>query len=761
MTSVAGQSVTRLDAFDKVTGRAIFAADLSVPGMAHAVCVRSTVAHAQITGIGTARALQQEDVAAVITGADLLDLDISPRFGGAIQDRPILAIDKVRFVGEPVAIVIAESEASARRAAQEVVVSYEELPAAMTLEEALAPWAPLIHETVPGATEDPDRPTNLGFEHSHGWGDVDSAMKEASVVVSGLFEYPRLYGYSMETYNSMARFEQDTLTVWTTTHTPFLIRNELARIFKMPLAKVRVVVPYVGASYGTKAFAKTEPLSAVAALVTGRPVKIRLNVTETIQTGRSDGMTIRACSGFRSDGRLTARTFEFLVAAGAYADLTFEVTAKSAARCAGPYRVPALDVRAKVIYTNTVPGAALRGFGGPAAVFAGESLMNMAAEQLGLTPGEIRLRNLAQRGEVFSHGKRALDSDMQADLGMLVEELERRPVEKVSAPHLRKGRGLAIAATNPGDSSPVASAIIRVHADGTCSLLTAAVEVGQGSRTVLAQIAAQELGLELDRVAIFQSDTGVGAYDKFTAASSTTTLTGLAVQRAAAHAREQIRKMAAEIWEVEARSIVDSGPGVLVDGKFQPVSEVIKSWFGTAAGEVVGYGIVRNDGVLKAEPAFWEVGVVGVELTVDTETGLIEVDRLVSIGDCGFAINPALVEGQELGAAFMGLGGALREELHYEGSEIINASIADYQIGRFKDWPKVMTSLLAERADGVGPYGGRGAGEGSIQPIGAAVANAVADAIGVRFQRLPITPDRVLDALDAETLNHQADQSFE
>jgi CO/xanthine dehydrogenase Mo-binding subunit len=748
-----------LDAFDKVTGRAVYAADLSVPGMAHAACVHSTVAHARIEKIEVAGALQHEDVIAVITGADLQALDIFPWFGGVIADRPILAIEKVRFVGEPVAMVIAESEAAARLGAEKVIVFYEELPAVITPEEALTPGAPLIHAPIPGSKEDPvtspeersDGPTNLGFVHRHGWGDVGSAMKEASVVVSGVFEYPMLYGYSMETYNSMARHEQSTLTVWTTTHTPFLIRNELARVFKMPLAKVRVVVPYVGASYGTKAFAKTEPLSAAAALITGRTVKIRLNVTESIQTGRSDTMTIRATSGFRPDGRLAARTFEILVPAGAYADLSPEVTAKAAARCAGPYRVPALDVRTRVVFTNTVPGAAFRGFGGPAAVFAGESLMDMAAEKFGLAPHEIRLINLANRGEVFWPGKRALDSDIKEDLRLLVQELDQSPVENPGASHVRKGRGLAIAATNPGDSSPVATALIRVHADGTCSLLTAAVEVGQGSRTVLAQIAAQELGLALDQVAIFQSDTGVGAYDKFTAASSTTTLTGLAVQRAAGHAREQIRKLAAEVLEVEPDSVVDTAAGVLVDGEFHPYGEIISSWFRAPAGEVVGYGVVRGDGVLGAEPAFWEVGVIGVEVSVDTQTGLIKVEKLISIGDCGFAINPSLVEGQELGAAFMGLGGALREHLQYEGSEIINASIADYHIGRLSDWPKVMTSILAERADGVGPYGARGAGEGSIQPVGAAVASAVASAIGVRFERLPITPEQVLIAIEGSS----------
>lgn len=749
---VAGVSIPRLDAADKVTGRAQYAIDLTLPGTLHGVCVRSPLPHGRIRSIDKSAAAEAKGVVCIITGEDLAAMPLFPRFG-MVPDRPILAIERVRFTGEPVALVVAETRAAARDAAAKVAVDYEDLPPVMTLEDALASGAVLVHEedlTSEGPSGmGPDGKSNVLYRTEHVWGDAERALKTATVVVEDTFEYPMLYGYAMEPYNAMARFDGQGLTVWTSTHTPYMNRRELARIFSLPLSKVRVVVPYVGGNYGTKGLAKVDPLAALGSWVTGRPVKVVLSIDESMQTARGDSARIFARTGFRADGTMTARIFEILVPAGAYADVSPLVMAKMGVRCLGPYRVPNVRVRTQAVYTNTVPGAALRGFGGPQAVFAGESLMNWGAEELGIPPADIRRVNMANRGEVFHQGLRGLDSDLQADLTILQEELEEQwRVDEAEQDRRRKrGRGFAVSATNVGDETPVSTALVRIHADGTCSLLTGAVEVGQGSRTVLAQILAEEFGIPYDQVSIIQSDTGVGTYERYTAASSTTTLQGLAIQRAVQNARLRIRDLAADAWGLDADDVKKADGGVIVKDQFHDFGEVIKEWFGTEAGEVVGFGAVRGPGDLQEAPVFWEVGNVGVIVSIDSDTLQVRVDSIVTVGDCGFAINPRLVEGQELGAALGGIGGALFEELLYEGGEMINGTLIDYRVPRITDFPTAARCLLPNRQDGVGPYGARGSGEGAIQPVGAAVSAAIAHAAGVRITKLPVTPERLWRAL--------------
>jgi CO/xanthine dehydrogenase Mo-binding subunit len=752
--STTGTSVRRRDFLEKVTGAAQYAVDVTMPGMVHAAVVRSDRAHARILGVDVAAARAHHDVVGVVTAADLEPL--FARFGHIVPDHAILAAGKVRYFGEPVAVVLAETRGAAADAARLVVVDYEDLPSVMTAAEALAEGAPLVHEETYDSTGDdsfknlagssasteaaPEAAarTNVCHEVDLAWGDVDAAFAAAHLVVEGTVHYPMLYAYAMEPYNAVASFGEGGLTVVSTAQHPYMVRDDLARVFDLPLSKVRVTAPYLGGGYGSKSYTKVEPLAAVASWAVGRPVKLTLSVEESIYTTRVDPAEVRVRSAFDAEGRFLAREFDILMDSGAYADNSPLVLAKAVNRCFGPYRVPAVRVRGRSVYTTTSPASSYRGFGAPQGNLAGETNLDQAADRLGIEPAEIRRRNLVHHGEEILPGKRGIDADLHADLELVVESLERGRQERPFS-----GMGFGCSASDAG-AYPISTAQVRIQIDGSVIVLSGSTEMGQGSRSVLAQIAAEELGVGLDRVSVVQSDTGVTPYERTTGASRTTTLVGLALQRACADARARIREMAAEVWGCGPEAVLDAPGGVTgADGAVLGFGDVVRRWFGGSAGEVTGVGLVRREGVTKQMPPFWETGMVGVAVVVDPETGMVTVDQLVTVADVGFAINPQAVEAQDLGAATQGLGAALYEELLYDGPQLANANVVDYRVPRATDMPRRIDLILAERRDGVGPYGAKGAGEGQLNPIGGAVAAAVARATGRWPTRLPLTPERV------------------
>ncbi|ANW67892.1 hypothetical protein BCA37_19770 [Mycobacterium sp. djl-10] len=718
--------------------------------MLHAKVVRADRAHAGILGIDVTRALAMPDVTAVVTADDLQKL--FPRFGHIISDHFILATGKVRYFGEPLAIVLAESRSAAADAVDLVDVSYEELPAVLSAEDALAGGAPLVHETAYAATADAsfkeltdsegdggeNELTNVAHEVEIGWGDVDAAFAEAHLIVEGTTRYPMLYAYAMEPYNAVASYGEDGLTVITTAQHPFMVRDDLARIFGLPLAKVRVSAPYLGGGYGSKSYTKVEPLAAVASWLVGRPVKLMLAVDEAIYTTRVDDAVVHVKSGFDADGRILAREFDITMDSGAYADNSPLVLTKSVNRCFGPYRVPNLRARGRSVYTNTAPASSYRGFGAPQGNLAGETNLDQAADRLGMSRADIRRLNLVRFGDEILPGNRGIDADLPADLDMVVGSLEggRRDV-----PYY--GVGFGASASDAG-AYPISTAQVRVETDGSVIVLSGSTEMGQGSKSLLAQIVAEEFGIDLKSVSVVQSDTSASSYERTTGASRTTTLAGLSVQRACADARGKLRAMAAELWACDAAEVHDTAGGVTgPGGSSLGLGAVVRQWFGGSAGEVVGVGAVRREGATKKMPPFWETGMVGVAVEIDPETGYVTVDQLVTCADVGFAINPQAVEGQDLGAATQGLGAALYEELVYDGPQLANANVVDYRVPRAKDLARRVDLMIAERRDGVGPYGAKGAGEGQLNPIGGAVAAAVAQAIGRWPTRLPLTPERV------------------
>lgn len=748
---VVGRALPRTDGRDKVTGRARFAIDTVLPDMLHVVVVRSLSPHARIVDVVTKAAERASGVVRVITAADLEGL--FPRFGHIVADRPVLAIDRVRYDGEPVALVVARTRAEAEDAAGLVEVVYEDLPALLDPSEALSPGAPLLHperyergdEAFGEAHSDSGLPaSNLAHQVVSGWGDVEAALHAADEVVETRTYFPMLYAYAMEPYNATARWSGGALEVRTGAQHPFMVREDLARIFGLPRSRVRVVSEYIGGGYGSKSYTKVEPMAAVASWLTGQPVKLVLDVEGSIHTTRADPARVRVRTGFTRDGHILGRDVEIEMDGGAYADNGPLVVAKAAARCAGPYRVPALRARARSVYTNTVPSSSYRGFGAPQVTLAGEVNMDQAAERLGLPPAEIRRINLAKPGEQLVPGKRPMDADLHADLEMVVRALEARDHDG-AGPHGAglHGAGIACSASDAG-AYPVSTAWVRILADGSAVVSTGATEMGQGSRTALAQIAAEELGMEPGDVHVVQGDTDSVPYERTTGASRTTTLAGTAIVRACADAGDKLRRMLAEAVGCEPESVtVEPGRVVAPDRQVYAFGDVVRRWFGVQGGEVVGVGIVRKEGQFAMLPPFWEIGMVGVSLDVDPDTGVASVDHLVTVGDVGFAINPAMVEGQDLGAATQGLGAALYEELIYDGPQLANANVVDYRVPRMADTPRRVDTLVAQRGDGIGPYGAKGAGEGALNPIGAAVAAAVARAVGRWPDQLPLTPERI------------------
>lgn len=742
--SVAGTSAPRADGIAKVTGTARYTVDISVPGMAYTFIVRSDRAHAKILRIQREAASKAPGVVAIVTGDDLVNAGLTPYYGHVVLDHPVLAIGKVLYHGEPVVLVVADTRLAAAEAADLVEITYEDLPAVVDADEALEADAPILHETRGEIVGDEGMDKGEGALSGNvcavsevGWGDVEAAFAKADVVVEGEYRYPMLYGYAMEPYNAVAMFDQGALVVWSSAQHVYMVQRDLARMFGLPLSRVRVTAPYVGGGYGTKSYTKVEGMAAMAAFVSGRPVKLEVTVEEAMLTTRSDSSHVRARSAFTKDGKLLARDFDIVMNSGAYTDNSPLVNAKTANRCFGPYKIPALRVRSRSVFTNTVPGSSLRGFGAPQGNIGGELQMDEAALRLGIDAVELRLRNLAAPGEEILPGKRGLDADLKEDLGCLAEALgwHERGREGTAI-------GLGVSASDAG-AYPTSTAAVRVHNDGSATLFTGSTELGQGSRTVLSQIVAEELGVPLERVGVVGGDTGVGSYERTTGASRTTTVTGRAVLEACRDARAEIKRLAAQVLGASAEEMQDAPGGVRIGEREMSYGQVIEKWFGASGGEVIGHGAVRKAETFQKMPPFWEIGCSGVELSVDRETGIVNVEKLTTIGDVGFAINPGLVRGQDAGAALMGLGAALREELVYEGDQLANPNVVDYRVPRISDVPVELQHILVERRDGAGPYGAKGAGEGAGNTVGSAVASAIGRIIGVFPHELPATPERV------------------
>jgi CO/xanthine dehydrogenase Mo-binding subunit len=745
---VVGRAESRSDGDDKVSGKAIYAVDVKIAGMIHGKILRSPYAHARLTRVDASKAENFPGVFAVITRADQARLRM---FGAAYKDQTIVAVDKVRYAGDPVAAVAAIDEASAEEALALIDVEYEELPAVTSIEEALAPGAPLVHEAnVSGGElmgqhyEAPKEfsGTNLCYRFSYGKGNVEEGFKKADQVFENVFTFPRVQHFSMEPHATVAQFEGDRLTLWAATQEPFTLREHLADIFRLPLNKIRIIVPYVGGGYGGKLAVKTEPLAAALAWKAKRPVRLAHSIEESFKTVSRHPARVTIKTGVMNDGKLVARQCLIHMETGAYADAGPRVTQKAGYRCFGPYRLPHMRTDAYTVYTNTVPAGAYRGFGTLQVTWAYESQMDIIAEKLGLDPLDFRLKNLLRKGEVYTPGDTPVDCDLRAGLLRTAKEIGWKDKKKPN-----RGKGLAVCMKDGGGTYKVSSAAVKMNADGSVVLLTGTVEVGQGARTALSQVVAEELGIPFDRITVAQLDTDVTPYDVNTNASSSTVVMGLSVQRATQDLKRQLLRHAARILKTSAARLALSGGKIHAGKESLSFEQLMQKVFLSRAGELIGRGayqdVKSNKAALGSPTTFWEISWGGAEVEVDRDSGEIKLIKYVSLADVGQAINPVLCEGQDEGGVMNAIGHTLLEEMVYKDGQLLNPNLVDYRVPTFATLPVEFESVLVEDHNGPGPFGSKGTGEGGLLPVASAIGNALYQATGLRLYDLPLTPEKV------------------
>ena len=724
-----GQSVPRVDGIEKVTGKAKFLGDLNVPGMLHAKILRSPYPHARILSVDASKAEAVPAVAAVLTAADIGDL--VPTYNG----RPIIALNKVRYVGEPVAAVAATDLAAAEEALSLIEVRYEELSAAVGIDTARAIGAPLIHE---------DRSDNICSHERVERGNAQEAFMQSDLVVEDHFTFPMVYHYAMEPHAVIAHWNEEGVTVWSSAQHPFQVRNDLAKIFRIPTSRVRIVISYLGGGYGSKSYTKFEPLVAALARKAQVPVRVCNSVADSMLTVRRHAAKVRIKTGFKQDGTITAREAEIYLDTGAYDDNGPQVTVRAATRVLGPYRIPNILTNAYSVYTNSGSAGSFRAIGAPQVIFAGESQIDIAAARLGIDPAQLRLKNLLKKGEELRPGIKGIDANLESGLKKLLGTSQwKRAAKKRDMPV-----GLACAVTNAG-ATPVSVALARLQPDGIVNILAGSTEMGQGVRTVLSQIAGEELTVPLDQIRILGADTQTTPYDSSTGSSRSTTCMGNAVQAAVRDLKKQLIRIAAQTFHVPPQQ-VRLQDGALIAGEARlTFKEALERRFGKGSGgELIGHGDTNPEISGNQLPVFWEVGMGMVELDIDEESGAVRIKRLISAADVGKAIHPEGCVGQEEGAAMMGIGHTLFEQMVYDSNgQLLNPNLIDYRVPTFNDVPDEFQTVLIENGDGPGPYGVRGMGEGGLLSVAPSVTNAFARATGVRIRDLPLTPERVWRAL--------------
>jgi len=740
---LVGGSPPRVGGIGRVTGRQAYVADIRLEDQLHVKLVALDVARARIVSIDSSAALAVPGVRLVLTAADLPDP--MPRFGPQWQDRPVLAIGETHYHGEPVAAIAADTLDAAEEAAGLVHVEFEELPAVFTVARALAPDAPLVQDPSlrPG---DPLATTNVLREHHYGWGDVDSVAADAEVVVEGTYAFPMVTQFAIEPHAFIAAPDGDGIAIWSSIQHPSWLQRVIAGLLGLPLAKVRVFAPDPGGGFGGKQHAKYEPLVAFMARRAGRPCRLVLTLEETFQAVRRGACEVHVRTGFRRDGKLAFRDIEANYLIGAYADIADRTVGKGSYTAGGPYNTPAVRILARSVLSHTVPSTAFRGFGNPQQIWAIESNMDEAARVLGIDPLELRLRNVAARGDDF------LPGDTLAD-GQWAETIQKAAemIDWAGSVPAGRGRGIAVGLKS-GPTTGLSYSTVRLLADGSVVVSAGTSDMGQGARTIFAQIAAQELGAPLDWVTVVMGDTAVVPYDQQTSASRSSVLMGNAVLNACRDVQAKIRVMAARLEGVDQAGIVVDKGEVRIGERVWPLRDVLVRGLGRLGGEVIGIGEMRKeadpDHPLGGTAAFYEFNCTAVELSVDRDTGDITIHRHVTVSDVGRALNPMQVRGQDEGAAVMGLGHTLME--HYildETGRIRNLGAIDYRIPTSMDLPVEIESAIIENGDGPGPYGAKGMSEGALLCVAPAVAAAVRDATGVSIRDLPLTPERVWRAL--------------
>ena len=754
-TRTIGQSVVRGEGPDKVTGRSIYAADVSLPGMLWGKVLRSPFPHARIVSIDTSAARAVPGVRAVITGDDLPDSLVGRR----LRDMPVLARDVVRFVGEKVVAVAAETEAAAEEGLLLVDVEYEELEAVFDAHTAMGADAPTLHPRMRGyeGLPQPESDINNVFAHiTWGQGDVDQGFAEADLVFEHTFNAQLMHQAYIEPHACVVSAEESgQVQVWINNKDPYALREQLAAVWGMDEERIVLHPCSIGGDFGGKGSFMDAPLCYYLSLHSGRPVKMVMDYIQELMAANPRHpatMTIR--SGVKRDGTLVARQARVVFDSGGYGAFKPTVYLRGADHLCGVYRIPHARIDSYMVYTNNVPKGHMRSPAKPQVVFAVEAHTDLVARELGMDPYEFRQKNLLQNGDASPVGH--VWQDIRA------EETLRRASEAIGwetpRPHpnplpegegtiggrMLTGRGLAITDLSQGVGRFAAK--ISMNSSGHPTLHMAFWDTGTGSHTVLRQMVAQELSVPVEEVDIELLDTSEMPFSSGSGGTRVTYTAGQAVVGAARELKRKLIREAAPLLDSPEEDVsLQSGRVVVGPSPLRP------AYYRTInIGEVVAHA---EGGTLVAEyefasepPDLTSFCAQAAEVEVDPETGAVTVKRLVSAHDVGAILNPLMHQGQVEGGVIQGLGYALMEELQTEDGHISTVSFGDYKIPTIADVPELVT-VLVEGNNGPAPYRSKGIGESANIPVAAAIANAVADAIGAPVASLPLTAERVLHAM--------------
>jgi len=694
---------------------------------------------------------------------------MNAHFGPFVKDQPVVAIDRVRYVGDVIAAVAAERRDIAEEALDLIEVDCEPLPGVFNAVAAMDSKAPVLHAESEKSETRLDK-ANFHFNSNSNIlsvyhveeGDVDAGFSESDEIFEDTYTSPKIQHGHIEPHAALAYWEPSgKLVIYTSTQNPSAIRAQLAEVFNIPQSRVRVIVTFVGGGYGGKVHPRLEPLTSALARKAHRPVQWVLTREEVFLTAHCNAAVVKIKTGVKRDGTIVARKVEGVYDTGAYA-LTGPSGSKSGGQVAGgPYRIKHQNLTTYCVYTNTPPTGPYRGFGIPQVCWAYECQMDDIARRLGMDPLELRIKNLLHEGDVFVTGDKLTSVGLLNCVERAAEAVGWKGKEEQYPKTLSgklRGKGLAVM-IKPTMTPSYSSALVRMNADGSATLFTSSVEIGQGTQTSLAQIVAEELGLPVERVSVTFPDTDVTPFDQSTSSSRTIFSMGGAAQQAAQQIRQQLLEIGTKVLEARVEDLELANGYLYVKGspeKKRSISQLFEARFGAPVGNMVGSydkqttgGVDPRTGKGKAS-AYFFMSACAAEVEVDTETGKVAVKQVISVVDAGRAVNPRQCHLQNEGSMIMSLGAALFEEMLFDNGQPINSTFLEYMPPSMEDHPRLFQSLLVEIPHPEGPFGAKGVGEASFGPVEPAIGNAVANALGgIRLQNLPLRPDRVLAAIRA------------
>ncbi|MGI6684134.1 MAG: xanthine dehydrogenase family protein molybdopterin-binding subunit [Bacillota bacterium] len=773
-----GKSIKRCDGRSKITGQTKFLADMVFPGMLYAKVLRSEHAHALIKHLDTSKALAMPGVKAVVTGDDCVK-----RTGFVVNDQYPLAKGKTRFMGEPVAAVVADSEEAAVLALDQIVVEYEPLKACTDPEVSaqMELDAPLIHEDKENyALRSDMRPavgTNIIHHYKLRKGNVEKAFQEAYLIVENKYTFPLNAHVALEPHGAIAQFlPEDGINIWSTTQGPFVVQQSIADMLDLPLHKVRVFAPPLGGGFGGKSEVTVEPLIAIIArAVPGRYVRLVLE-REEVFTGTvlGRGMVGHYQTAVNKEGLIIGEKNTIYWNVGAYSDYCIHYVTCCGYNSVGPYDIENIHVDSYGVYTNNPPLGAYRGYGHPEVHWACERQRDIIARKLGMSPVEFRLKNCLGAGKANSIGQimREDNGNLELCIKKTAQELglgkdePQKPEGSNAAPwYLKRGKGIAAFYKSPSmPSFAQSSAVLKMHGDGTVSVSIGAVEMGQGLYITMAQIAAEALGIAVDRIGVIPYvDTEVSPYEWQTVASHSTWAVGNAIVAAAQDFLKKANQAAAEVLKVKTSELGYQDGRIFIKDQPQngiPLCQLALGYVnadGSAGSNpIIGTGSFVPEGITNLDPetgmgnnaADWTFGCQGVEVEINLLTGDLEVKKMVTAIDAGRIINPMSAKGQIIGGMVQAMGSALSEKIIFgKDGKMRNAGLTDYKVPTSLDIPEEMKVIFVETPLENGPYGARGLGEHPCCSVPPAIGNAIYDALGIDFFTLPMDAAAILKKL--------------